>query len=168
MTGDDRMTWGLITDILDVLERHGYTRGDNQHTGRAIGLISDLAHIYEGTQDHPYGPYVDRCRHPSRAEPAPPGPAARTSSPSRPGEVRTLLAALDIAADYKRDRAETCADCADQTCLACQSRLRDARRLRPAGRPDDSRPPRPPDHPAARARPCARPARPAADQEAGQ
>ena len=24
MTTDDRMTWGLITDVLDLLERHGY------------------------------------------------------------------------------------------------------------------------------------------------
>ena len=27
----------------------------------------------------------------------------------------------------KRDRAETCADCADQSCTTCQSRLRAAR-----------------------------------------
>ena len=37
-----------------------------------------------------------------------------------------MLAALDIAADYKRDRAEMCADCPDQSCPACQSRLHDA------------------------------------------
>ena len=33
------------------------------------------------------------------------------------------LAALDDAAQYKRDRAETCADCADQSCTTCQWRL---------------------------------------------
>ncbi len=43
------------------------------------------------------------------------------------GEVKTLLAALDIAADYKRDRAAACADCASQSCPACQSRLQHAR-----------------------------------------
>ena len=37
-----------------------------------------------------------------------------------------MLAALDIAADYKRDRAEMCTDCPDQSCPACQSRLHDA------------------------------------------
>ena len=37
-----------------------------------------------------------------------------------------MLAALDIAADYKRDRAEMCANCPDQSCPACQSRLHDA------------------------------------------
>ena len=42
------------------------------------------------------------------------------------GEVKTLLSALDIAADYKRDRAELCADCADQSCPTCEWRLRDA------------------------------------------
>ena len=37
-------------------------------------------------------------------------------------QVKTLLAALD-AADYKRDRAATCADCTDQPCTTCQWRL---------------------------------------------
>jgi len=55
MTGN-RTSPSLITDILDVLDRHGYTHGDDQHTARAIGLISDLAHIYEGSLDHPFGP----------------------------------------------------------------------------------------------------------------
>ena len=41
-------------------------------------------------------------------------------------DISTVIAVLDIAADYKRDRAAACADCADQTCLTCQSRLRDA------------------------------------------
>ena len=38
-----------------------------------------------------------------------------------------MFAVLDIAADYKRDRAGACADCPDQSCLACQARLQDAR-----------------------------------------
>ncbi len=50
----------LITEILDVLDRHGYTRGDTAHTARAIVLISDLAHIYQGSQDHPFGPCTGR------------------------------------------------------------------------------------------------------------
>jgi len=41
-------------------------------------------------------------------------------------DVSTVAAALDIAADYKRDRAEMCADCTDQSCPTCQSRHRDA------------------------------------------
>jgi hypothetical protein len=41
-------------------------------------------------------------------------------------EVKTLLAALDDAAEYKRDRAETCADCADQSCSTCQWRVQTA------------------------------------------
>ena len=39
------------------------------------------------------------------------------------GQVKLLLAALDDAADYKRDRAATCADCTDQPCTTCQWRL---------------------------------------------
>ena len=45
MTSDHRITSGLIADILDALERHGYLRGDDQHADRAIGLIGDLARI---------------------------------------------------------------------------------------------------------------------------
>ena len=122
---DDRMSLGLITEMLEMLDRHGYARGDNEHTGRAILLISDLAHIYEGSLDHPFGPYISEIP-PTRTEPAPPQPASQDAVLIPPGDVKTLLAALDIAADYQRDRAELCADCADQTCPTCESRLRDA------------------------------------------
>jgi len=39
------------------------------------------------------------------------------------GQVKTLLAALDDAAEYKRDRAATCADCGEQRSTTCQWRL---------------------------------------------
>ena len=42
-------------------------------------------------------------------------------------QVRTVLTTLDIAAEWERDRAELCTDCADQSCYACELRLRDAR-----------------------------------------
>ena len=121
---DNRTGLHLITDILDVLDRHGYTRGDDEHTARAILLISDLAHIYEGSQDHPFGPYINEI--PPRTEPAPPEPASQDAVLIPAGEVKTLLVALDIAADYKRDRAELCADCTGQSCPTCESRLQDA------------------------------------------
>ena len=54
----DWIDLGLITDVLDVLDRHGYARRDTEHATRAILLISDLAHIYEGSQEHPFGPAV--------------------------------------------------------------------------------------------------------------
>jgi hypothetical protein len=123
---DDRMNLSLITGILDVLDRHGYARGDDEHAGRAIGLIIDLAHIYEGSQHHPFGPYINETP-PSRTKPAPPEPASPDVVPIPAGEVKTFLAALEIAADYKRDRADMCADCTGRTCPACESRLRDAR-----------------------------------------
>jgi len=97
---DQRLNPHLIHDILDVLDRHGYTRADDEHTGRAVLLIGDLAHIYEGALD-------------------------AVTVPA--GEVKTLLSALDVAADYKRDRAAACADCASQSCLTCESRLQHAR-----------------------------------------
>jgi hypothetical protein len=42
------------------------------------------------------------------------------------GQVKILLAALDDAADYKRDRAATCGDCNQQPCTTCQWRLQAA------------------------------------------
>ena len=113
----------LITEVLDVLDRHGYTRGDDEHAGRAIFLIRDLAHIYEGSQDHPFGPTVNQ---PPQTEPAPPAPATQNTVPVPIGEVKNLLIALDIAADHNRDRAALCADCADQSCPTCDLRLREA------------------------------------------
>ena len=124
MTGN-RMGVPLITDILDTLDRHGYTRSDNAHTARAILLISDLAHIYQGSQDHPFGPCTGEI--PSRTEPPAPEPASQDTIRIAAGQVKTVLVALDIAADDQRDRAEPCADCTSQTCPACDSRLRDAR-----------------------------------------
>jgi hypothetical protein len=125
MTSDDRITSGLIYDILDALERHGYTRSDDLHAGRAIELIGDLARIYEGTQDAPPGGYVV-VPSSQPATPRPPGPPGQDAVIVSAGQVKTLLAALDDAAEYKRDRAETCADCADQSCTSCQGRLQAA------------------------------------------
>ena len=50
----------------------------------------------------------------------PPGPGTVIVSAD---QVKLLLAALDDAAEYKRDRAATCADCTDQPCTTCQWRL---------------------------------------------
>jgi hypothetical protein len=41
--------------------------------------------------------------------------------------MHTILSALDEAADYKRERADCCPDCADQSCGLCQHRLGAAR-----------------------------------------
>ena len=121
---DNRAGLGLITDILDLLDRHGYSRGDDEHTARTILLISDLAHVYDGSLDHPFGPYINEI--PPRTEPELHAPAGHDAVTIPAGKVKTLFAALDIAADYKRDRAAACADCPDTSCLTCQQRLQDA------------------------------------------
>ena len=129
-----------------MLHRHGFARGDDQHAGRAIFLIGDLARIYEGSRTTPTGPPSPRrhtCRHPS-------GPAQNPNLDVRPrgrsdavtlthAEVRTVLTSLDLAADWKRDRAQMCADCADQSCFACQLRLQEARTYDQPGRPAAAR-----------------------------
>ena len=93
---DPRIGLDLYTDVLDVLERHGFARGDDQHAGRAIFLIGDLARIYEGSQDHPFGPSIgqapSRRRHPNRPtrNPNPDRPSPRTTwTPSRSPTLRS-------------------------------------------------------------------------------
>ena len=121
MTGDHRVTPGLIHDILDALERHGYYRSDDLHADRAIGLIGDLAGIYEGTQDQPAIAYPIAVPPP----PAYPGPGRHDAVALTRADAGTVFAALDIAADDKRYRVEMCTDCPDQSCPACQTHLRD-------------------------------------------
>jgi hypothetical protein len=87
---DDRMSLRLITDVLGVLDRHGSARGDNEHTGRTILLISDLACIYEGSQDEPVGPYIGHAPYLS-APPEPPGPESHTTTTVPPSELKTVL-----------------------------------------------------------------------------
>ena len=123
MTGDKRQTWGLIIDVLDVYERHGYKRGDRRHIGRAVSFISEIGRIYEGTQDAPAGMHLGyQPPVPMAAEPGPAPPGADAAAIAA-DDRRTILAALDEAAEYKRDRAATCADCTDQSCGTCQYRL---------------------------------------------
>jgi len=122
MTGN-RTGVARITDILNAPDRHGHTRSDNAHTARATLPISDLAHVYEGSQDHPFGPYIGEP--PSRTEPVPPGPAD-TDIVLSASELSTVVAALDDATLYKRDRVATCAHCIDMSCGNCQWRLQAA------------------------------------------
>ena len=123
---DHRIGLNLFTEVLHVLHRHGFARGDDQHAGRALFLIGDLARIYEGTQDHPVGPSANQASSPQTA-PEPPGPDSRDAVTIPGSDRKTVLIALDIAADDMRDRAGLCADCPDQSCPACQSRRHDAR-----------------------------------------
>ena len=128
MSSDNRHNWGLIIDVLDVLEQHGYRQADDHHTGRAVGLIGDLARIYEGTQEAPAGAYLVSAPQPRQPSSGRPAPAATSSAQAIAGAgMHTILSALDEASEYKRDRAETCPDCADQSCGTCQNRLEAAR-----------------------------------------
>jgi len=128
MSNSARHNWGLVIDVLEVLEQHGYHQADDQHTGRAVGLVGDLARIYEGTQEAPA--VADTV---SAPRPRQPGQERRTTVATTSAEaiagagMHTILAALGDASDYKRGRAEVCADCANQSCSTCQHRLDAAR-----------------------------------------
>jgi hypothetical protein len=126
MTTDNRMTRDLILEVFDVLERHGYHESDNQHTGSAGRVIRDLAHIYEGSQDHPVGPTINPAPSPQKA-PEPSGPDSLAAVIVPASDLKTVQIALEIAADDLRDSAERCTHCPDQSCVACQARLHDAR-----------------------------------------
>ena len=80
---DHRMNPGLITDILDVLDRHGYASGDDEHVGQAILLLHDLTRIYEGTRTTRSGPLSTR-HHPRRQHPNRPAQTADPRPSSRP------------------------------------------------------------------------------------
>ena len=165
MTGDHRVTPGLIHDILDALERHGYYRSDDLHADRAIGLIGDLAGIYEGTQDHPASAFMV----PPPA-PADPGPSRADAVTLTRADTITVFAAAGIAADDKRYRVEMCPDCADRSCPDCRTHLRDieafdqmAGRMLQAARAAQAAPAATASRPGPDRR-----AQPAADREAGQ
>jgi hypothetical protein len=122
MTGRERLNWVFIFEVFDVLERHGYRRSDIHHALQAVGLICDVARTYEGTQDAPPAGYIVV----ESSRPTAPQPPGRDAVTVPVDQVKTMLAALDEAAELKRDRASTCADCADQSCTTCQRRLQAA------------------------------------------
>ena len=128
MNDDHRQTWILIIDVLDVLEKHGYHRGDDLHTGRAVRFVGDLARINEGTQEAPATARVVQTPEPRHAYPDQAGTAAdnRVKTIAAAGKF-TILSALDEASDSNRGRAAGCADCVDQSCGTCQFRLDAAR-----------------------------------------
>jgi hypothetical protein len=51
-TGEDRFTIGLISDVGDVLEKHGYRRpeGDdaNLAIGKSVAALLNLVETFEG------------------------------------------------------------------------------------------------------------------------
>jgi hypothetical protein len=94
------------------------------HADRAIGLIGDLAYIYQGSQDHPATAYPRTVPPPP---PAYPGPSRHDAITLTHADASTVFAALDIAADDKRYRVEMCPGCPDQSCPSCQTHLHDAR-----------------------------------------
>ena len=133
MADDERLTWDFILEVLDVMERHGYRRSDNEHAGQAIGLIGDAARIYEGTLDAPRGGYVvvpsSRPAGTAAARPARRHRLGRRGQDpaGRAGRSRRIQAGP--GRDVRRLRRPVL----HHLPVAPAGR----RRLRPAGRPDD-------------------------------
>ena len=133
MADDERLTWGFILEVLDVMERHGYRRSDNEHAGQAIGLIGDVARIYEGTLDAPRGGYVVVPS--SRPAGTAAARAARRHRLGRRGQDPAGRARRSrrIQAGPGRDVRRLRRPVLHHLPMAAAGR----RRLRPAGRPDD-------------------------------
>jgi hypothetical protein len=112
----NRHTHRLVSEIITVLERHGHHARDRQHADQAVSVITQLIGIYDGTRDHP----ARTSRH---ADPEPAGESDTDALVLTGTDISTVLGALDLAAEYKRDLAETCADCSDRSCPSCQYRL---------------------------------------------
>lgn len=45
---DDRLTWSLVIDVFDILERNGYRKASDAAGGRAVGILLNLIEAYEG------------------------------------------------------------------------------------------------------------------------
>jgi hypothetical protein len=93
---DNRIGLDLFSDVLDVLHRHGFTRGDDLHAGRAIFLIGDLARIYEGSQDHPYRPAITPAPYLPLPEPPGPDPEPGPTVPAA-GQGAIILTGADVS-----------------------------------------------------------------------
>jgi hypothetical protein len=48
VTPANAISWGVVIDVFDVLERAGFRRGDDEHLGRAVGMVYDLVAVYTG------------------------------------------------------------------------------------------------------------------------
>jgi hypothetical protein len=119
----DRHTHRLVTEVMTVLERHGHHARDPEHTGQAINVITQLVGVYDGTRDTSARTGRHAALPHAESRPEPDSDAVVLTGP----DISTILIALGVAAEYKRDLAEVCADCAGQSCTTCQHRLRDAR-----------------------------------------
>ena len=162
----DRHTHRLVAEIITVLERHGHHARDPEHAGQAVTVITQLVGIYDGTRDLP----ASTGRHAApQPHPEPTGEPDTDALVLTGGDISTVLAALDLAAEYKRDLAETCADCTDRSCPSCQYRLNHAQdydrlasRIYDGARADRAQ------HESDRTGASPGGAGPAADREAGQ
>ena len=67
VSGDGRPAWRLIIDVPDGPDTYGRQWAVDRHTGRAAGLIGDLARIDDGMRDAPVGGAGRQCNAVPRA-----------------------------------------------------------------------------------------------------
>ena len=103
---DTRFRWAVIMDLLDVFEHAGYKRGDDVHTGRAIGLLFDAARIYAQELDEPEAvpatSLVVRGLAKAEAARASVVPADEASAAAQLAEIRLVLEAFDWETDDRQ------------------------------------------------------------------
>jgi hypothetical protein len=99
--GETDLVSGRLAAIRGVLSEFDWDSGDRQAALERIEQIAAASRTASGTE--------------------PGGSATITQA-----DLRTMLDALEVAADYKRDRAASCPDCdasPEDLCGTCESRL---------------------------------------------
>jgi hypothetical protein len=48
---DDRFNYGLISDVVEVLKRHGYVQGSDAALGATVGTLLTLTAEFEATAE---------------------------------------------------------------------------------------------------------------------
>jgi hypothetical protein len=103
---DTRFSWAVIMDLLDVFEHAGYKRGDDVHTGRAIGLLWDAARIYAQELDEPEAvpatPLVVRGLAKAEAARDAAVRVDEASAAARLADIRLVLTAFDWSTDDRQ------------------------------------------------------------------
>lgn len=125
---DTRFGWPVILDLLDVLERAGYKRGDGVHTARAVALLWDAARVYAGELDEPEAVPAVRTviRGLEKAEAARAAAAVPAAVTLGAAQYEVVARALADAETFLRERAGTsCEACVTGPAGACPQHLDD-------------------------------------------
>jgi hypothetical protein len=53
--GDERFTLGLVHEVFDLLDKHGYQRGPARAVSECYGMLQQFVALYEGRDKGEHG-----------------------------------------------------------------------------------------------------------------